>query len=66
VTYRIPNDYRAAVQALNQGQPLAYTEGHKVGPSLKAMARELGGVATAVAEPAAPGGLLGRLAFRRT
>lgn len=66
VSYRIPNDYRAAVRALNQGHPLAYTDGHKVGPSLKAMAQDLGSLTTAAEEPAQPGGLLGRLALRRT
>jgi pilus assembly protein CpaE len=66
VRYRIPNDYRAAVRALNQGQALAYTDGHKVGGSLKAMARELGGVVHAELDTAPSGGLLGRLALRRT
>jgi pilus assembly protein CpaE len=66
VSYKIPNDYRAAVRALNQGQPLAYTEGHKVGASLKAMAHDLGAVTQAAPEPSQTGGLLGRLALRRT
>lgn len=66
VGHRVPNDYRAAVLALNQGQPLAYTDGHKVAGTLKAMARDLGGVATTPSEPAPSGGLLGRLALRRT
>lgn len=66
VSYRIPNDYRAAVRALNQGQPLAYVEGHKVAGPLKRMAQDLGNVTRPDVESAQSGGLLGRLALRRT
>lgn len=66
VAYRIPNDYRAAVHALNRGEPLAYTDGHKVGAALQSMAQDLADLVPPPVERPQAGGLLGRLALRRT
>jgi pilus assembly protein CpaE len=66
VTYAIPNDYRSAVRAVNQGQPLVLGEQSKLAAALKTMTVTLAGLRTTPVEVPAPSGLLGRLALRRT
>jgi pilus assembly protein CpaE len=62
VTHMIPSDYRAAVEALNLGRPVALDKG-PLAESLRRMARDLGGVPKQSNEK--PVGVLSRLAFRR-
>jgi len=59
----LPSDYRAAVDALNTGRPIALDKDKKLGRAFNAFAGELAGVAKA-ARPAG-GGMLSRLALRR-
>jgi pilus assembly protein CpaE len=66
VSFVIPNDYRAAIHAVNHGQPLALADGHKISSAIKDMTRELAGLRPASPQAPARGGLLGRLALRRT
>lgn len=66
VSHIVPNDYRAAVRAVNQGQPLVTQDGHKVGAALKALARDLAGLRDPKAETPPASGLLGRLTLRRS
>lgn len=66
VSYQIPNDYRAAVRAANQGVPLASGDpSNKVATALRALTTDLVGLRKP-APDAATGGLLGRLSLRRT
>jgi pilus assembly protein CpaE len=59
VVYTFPSDYRAALQALNRGRPLAFDNHNELSGSLKRFALELAGIK---AEAAAPrSGFLGRL-----
>ena len=62
ITHKIPSDYRAAVEALNLGKPVALDKG-PLAESLRRMARDLGGVPKQSNEK--PVGVLSRLAFRR-
>jgi Flp pilus assembly CpaE family ATPase len=59
----LPSDYRAAVDALNTGRPIALDKDKKLGRAFNGFAGELAGVAKA-ARPAG-GGMLSRLALRR-
>jgi pilus assembly protein CpaE len=65
VTFSIPNDYRTAVRAANQGTPLVLGSGHAVAAALRSMTRELAGLRTAAPAPQQNGGLFGRLSLRR-
>jgi pilus assembly protein CpaE len=65
--FTVPNDYRSAVKAANQGKPLVLHEDTKVAASIKSMARALTGLgASSVEQPAATGMLFGKFAARRT
>ena len=66
VTYVVPNDYRAAVRAANQGSPLVKDGQHKVSAALKAMTVDLAGLRQPEPEQPASGGLLNRLSLRRS
>jgi pilus assembly protein CpaE len=66
VTYVVPNDYRAAVRAANQGNPLVKDGQHKVSAALKAMTVDLAGLRQPEPETATSVGLLGRLSLRRS
>jgi len=66
ISYTFPSDYRAAVGALNRGEPLVASGSGRLAASFEAAARELTGTAPAEGrEPVARGGLLGRLSGRR-
>jgi pilus assembly protein CpaE len=62
VKHRIPSDYRAAVEALNLGRPVALERG-PLTDAFRALANDLGGVVKQ--DKPRPSGVLGRLAFRR-
>ena len=61
VKHVIPSDYRAAVEALNLGRPVALEPG-PLADAFRSLASDLGGLR----KPSGPrSGMLGRLAFRR-
>jgi pilus assembly protein CpaE len=65
--FTVPNDYRSAVRAANQGRPLVLHDDVKVSASIKSMARAVAGLELAAADQPAPGGsLFGRFSVRRT
>jgi pilus assembly protein CpaE len=60
VTFTVPSDYRAALQALNKGRPLAMDRESKLSGAFHGIACELAGVKPqAAAEDAKGGGLRG-------
>jgi pilus assembly protein CpaE len=66
VRYVIPNDYKASVRAANQGVPLAIGDAtNKVATAVKDLAADVAGLRKPEPAPTT-GGLLGRLALRRT
>jgi pilus assembly protein CpaE len=66
VSFNVPSDYRAALQALNKGRPLAMDRETKLAGAFHAIACELAGVkAQPAAEESKSGGLLGLLKGRR-
>jgi len=66
IDYTFPSDYRAAVGALNRGQPLVGNVSGRLTTSFEVAARQLAGVAAEEPrEPAARSGLLARLGGRR-
>jgi pilus assembly protein CpaE len=66
VSFSVPSDYRAALQALNKGRPLAMDREHKLAAAFHAMACDLAGVRPAIAaDTAKGGGLLGLITGRR-
>jgi len=66
VSYTVPSDYRAAVQALNRGRPLALDKEGKLTSAFQAIAYDLAGVrASGASETSRGGGLLGRITGRR-
>jgi pilus assembly protein CpaE len=62
VEYRVPGDYPAALEALNEGRPIVTTSG-PLAKALKGMTRKLTGLEADA--PARPGSMFGRLAWRR-
>lgn len=66
VSYVLPNDYRAAVRAINQGVPLAAMDGNKVAGALRSMASAMAGLRTPDTSRPGTSGLLSRLTLRRT
>ncbi|MGE5103073.1 MAG: AAA family ATPase [Deltaproteobacteria bacterium] len=62
VTTLIPSDYRAAIEALNTGRPLATNPDHALARAFRAFANDLAGVAK---KPKESPNMLARLAFRR-
>jgi pilus assembly protein CpaE len=64
VTYIVPNDYREAVKAANQGVPMAIAGTGKVAPAMREMACQMAGLPQPEAQPA-KGGLLGMLSLKR-
>jgi pilus assembly protein CpaE len=44
VKHVVPSDYRAAVQALNKGRPIALDTGNRLSDAFRAMAADLGGI----------------------
>lgn len=64
IAHMIPSDYRAALEALNAGRPLATDKDRRLARALHTFAVELAGVVTQPPERSSPG-VLGRLAWRR-
>jgi pilus assembly protein CpaE len=67
VKHTVPSDYRAALQALNKGRPLALDATNKLAESFKGIAYDLGGVPVErkTADPQKSGGLFGLMKGRR-
>jgi pilus assembly protein CpaE len=64
ISYTFPSDYRAAVAALNKGEPVINGQPSKLGASFDEAARDLAGLPAAAREPV-KSGLFGRLGGRR-
>ena len=64
VEHTFPSDYRAALQALNRGRPIALENHNDLSSSFRRFAHKLAGVKSERPAPK-PGGLLGRLTQRR-
>ncbi len=63
VKYTVPSDYRAALNSLNKGRPLALDKESKLAPAFQSLAFELAGIRVEkVVEKEKSGGLFG---FRR-
>lgn len=63
VAFTFPSDYRAALQALNKGRPLALDTQNELATAFKRFAGKLAGLSPERV-PVARGGLLGRLTSR--
>jgi pilus assembly protein CpaE len=64
VKYTFPSDYRAAVAALNRGEPLILQNHSRLADTFDSVAREVGGL-PARAPEASKGGFFGRFGGRR-
>jgi pilus assembly protein CpaE len=64
VEHTFPSDYRAALQALNRGRPLALENHNDLSSSFRKFANKLAGIKNERTAPKS-GGLLGRLTQRR-
>lgn len=64
ISYTFPSDYRAAVGALNKGEPVVVGHPGRLATSFDEAARELAGLPAAARETVKPG-LFGRLGGRR-
>ena len=64
VSFSVPSDYRAALQALNKGRPLALDNHNKLAASFRELAHDLAGVPARAPEQET-GGLFGLLKGRR-
>ena len=62
--HQIPSDYRVAVEAVNTGIPLVLGDS-KLAKAVRSLAADLAGIAKDPGNQPAPGGVLGRLAWRR-
>jgi len=62
IAFTFPSDYRAALQALNKGRPLALDNQNELAAAFKRYAGKIAGVSTE--RFATRSGLLGRLTFR--
>ena len=62
--HQIPSDYRVAVEAVNTGIPLVLGDS-KLAKAVRSLATDLAGIAKDPGNQPAPGGVLGRLAWRR-
>lgn len=66
ITFTFPSDYRAAVGALNRGEPLVVSTSGKLAASFEPAARQLAGLGPSETRDSAPrAGLLSRLGGRR-
>jgi pilus assembly protein CpaE len=67
VKHTVPNDYRAALKAVNKGRPLALDGGGKLGEAFRTIAHELGGIRAERqdANKATGSGLFGLITGRR-
>ena len=64
VAHTFPSDYRAALQALNRGRPIALDNHNDLSSSFRRFANKLAGVKIERTAPKSVG-LLGRLTHRR-
>ena len=64
VEHTFPSDYRAALQAVNRGRPIALENHNDLSASFRKFAHKLAGVKNERSAPKS-GGLLGRLTQRR-
>jgi hypothetical protein len=62
--HQIPSDYRVAVEAVNTGIPLVLGDS-KLSKAVRNLAADLAGLGKDPTQEPAPGGVLGRLAWRR-
>jgi pilus assembly protein CpaE len=65
VGHTFPSDYRAALQALNRGRPIALDNHNELSSSFRRFAHKLTGVKNERTAAPKSGGLLGRLTQRR-
>jgi len=65
VKHVVPSDYRAALQALNKGRPLALEAGTRLSDAFAMIASELSGVQMESAADTPKGSLFGRITGRR-
>lgn len=65
IDYTLPSDYRAAVAALNKGEPLALQPQSRLAAAFDDLARDLGGLSRSPRESAKSGGFFARLGGRR-
>jgi pilus assembly protein CpaE len=67
VKHTVPNDYRAALKAVNKGRPLALDGGGKLGEAFRTIAQDLGGIRAERqdASKATGSGLFGLITGRR-
>ena len=63
VKHTLPSDYKAALEALNNGRPIVLDKESRLGAAFVAFARDLAGIVKERPERSA--GVLGRLAWRR-
>jgi pilus assembly protein CpaE len=63
VKYTLPSDYKAALDALNNGRPVVLDKESRLGTSFLGFARDIAGIVKERAER--PSSVLGRLAWRR-
>jgi len=65
IDHTLPSDYRAAVAALNKGEPVALQSGTRLAAAFDDLARELAGLAPAARDSVKSGGFFARLGGRR-
>jgi pilus assembly protein CpaE len=65
IAYTFPSDYRAAVAALNKGEPLVLQNHTRLSAAFDEVARDLAGLGPAQRESARSGGFFARLGGRR-
>ena len=63
VKHMVPSDYRAAIDALNAGRPVALESDSRIGAAIRALAREIAGIP--LERPQKQTGMLTRLVLRR-
>jgi pilus assembly protein CpaE len=65
VRITVPSDYRAALNALNKGRPLALDSDSKLGTAFRDLAADLAGLQTEVTSSSKSGGLFGLITGKR-
>ena len=65
IAYTFPSDYRAAVTALNKGEPLVLQNHTRLSAAFDEVARDLAGLGPALRESVRSGGFFARLGGRR-
>jgi pilus assembly protein CpaE len=64
VHHLVPSDYRLALQALNQGRPLALENHNRLAASFRDLAHDLAGLERGASKPPEPTSIFGRLTGR--